>query len=84
MKARNTEKFPFKYDEKLKLSHPALVDQSLQEKIDFYWSLRAAKVTIDKISKDLEKIMLKKLLIRPKEKNAKMYDFKEFKIKEII
>jgi uncharacterized protein with PIN domain len=28
--------------------------------------------------------MMRRLLIRPKEKNAKMYDFKEFKIKEII
>ena len=28
--------------------------------------------------------MMRKLLIKPKEKNAKMYDFKEFKIKEII
>ena len=54
------------------------------EQIDFYWSLRAGNITIDKISKDLDKIMMRKLLIKPKRKNAKIYDFKEFKIKQII
>lgn len=59
-------------------------EQIERERVDFYWAFRAAKLTVDSIQKDLDKVMKEDLLIRVKEKDEKMYDYKEFKIKEVI
>ena len=58
--------------------------QRIQEKIDYFWALKAAKSTRDEIRMELIRILEKELGLERKRINDQMHDFKDFEIKKAL
>lgn len=56
-------------------------EQKINELIDFFWSLKAAKSTLDAIRLANEKILEEDFGLSRKRINDKMHEFKDFEIK---